>query len=197
MKTALSFFSILTILSIWCAAQDTAPLTCRGKSLPITLVPGPKMTGPELPLRFGGTRPMPSPPISGFYSETAKRFIIKTRDEFSDFWKQFTARIPPENGMPPLPAVDFSKEMVIVTAMGMRPTSGYWTVIDGACEMDGQVEVFVTNVEDTSCKGMGVFPAVTYPADAVRIPQTDLPIVFRDTNISCTEWMNRLKSTMK
>jgi hypothetical protein len=149
------------------------------------------MTGPSVPLRFCGTRQFPGPPINGLYSEKGKRFVIKTRDEFTDFWKQFTGRMPPENGAIPLPEVDFSKEMVIITAMGMRPTSGYWTVIDGACEIDGQVEVFVTNVEDTSC--MGVFDVLTYPADAVRIPQTDLPIVFRETNISCTEWMNRLK----
>lgn len=191
MKVALLFLSVVTSLSIWCAAQDTAPVTCRGKSLPITLVPGPKMTGPELPLRFGGTRPVPRPPINGFYSDQARRFIIKTREEFSDFWKEFTARIPPDNGMPPLPEIDFSKEMVIITAMGMRPTSGYWTVIDGACEIDGQVEVFVSNVEDTSC--MGVFTAVTYPADAVRIPKTELPIVFRDIKVPCTEWIDRLK----
>ena len=191
MKVALVFFSVLTSLSIWCATQDTPPATCRGKSLPITMLPGPKMTGPSVPLRFGGTRQFPGPPVNGFRSEKGKRFIIKNRDEFNDFWKQFTAPIPPENGEIPLPEVDFSKDMVIITAMGMRPTSGYWTVIDGACEVDGQVEVFVTSVEDTSC--MGVFTAVTYPADAVRIPKTDLPIVFRDTNISCAEWMNRLQ----
>ena len=191
MKVALLFFSILMSLSIWCAAQDTPRVVCHGKLLSINMLPGPKMTGPSLPLRFGGTRPVPGPPVNGFYSEKGKRFIIKNRDEFNDFWKQFTARIPSENGMPPLPEIDFSKDMVIITAMGMRPTSGYWTIIDGACETGGKVEVFITTVEDTSC--MGVFDSVTYPADAVRIPQTDLPIVFRETNISCKEWIKKFE----
>jgi hypothetical protein len=73
-----------------------------------------------------------------------------------------------------------------VSAMGQRPSSGYWTFIDGACEVDGQVEVFVTNVEDVKCSG--AFTVLTYPADAVRIPRTDLPIVFRETQLSCTQW---------
>ena len=30
--------------------------------------------------------------------------------------------------------------------------------------------------------------SLTYPADAVRLPQTDLPVVFRETQIPCREW---------
>ena len=186
MKPALLFLSILTSLSFWFATQETQPAVCRGKPLSITLLPGPKMTGPSLPLRFGGKRDVPRPPINGFVTEKGFRLVIKTTEEFSDFWKRFTAPIPPSNGIPPPPAIDFSKEMIVVSAMGQRPSLGYWTFIDGACEVDGQVEVFVTNVEDVKC--MGVFTVITYPADAVRIPRTDLPIVFRETQLSCTEW---------
>jgi len=108
----------------------------------------------------------------------------------SNFWKQLTARVPPGGWVPPPPEIDFSKEMVVVAAMGSRPSSGYWIIIDGACEVDGQVEVFVSSVEDARCSGQ--FPVVTYPADAVRIPRTDLPIVFRETRVSCTEWRDQL-----
>lgn len=188
MKLALIFFSVLTSLSLWFAAQGTPPVTCHGKPLSITLLPGPKMTGPSLPLRFGGTRPFPRPPVNGFPSDNALRLVIKNRDEFSDFWKRFTAKIPPGNSVPPPPEIDFSKEMVVVAAMGARPSSGYWTFIDGACEVDGQVEVFVSSVEDVRC--IGQFMVMTYPADAVRLPQTDLPIVFRETQIPCTQWRN-------
>jgi len=90
-----------------------------------------------------------------------------------------------------MPEIDFSKEMIIVAAMGQRPSSGYWTIIDGACEIDGQVEVFVSNVEDVSCTGQ--FGVVTYPADAVRLPRSDLPVVFRETEVSCKEWLNLLQ----
>ena len=188
MKPALIFFSVLTSLSLWFAAQGTPPVICRGKPLSITLLPGPKMTGPSLPLRFGGTRQLPT---LGFPSDNALRLVIKNRDEFSNFWKRFTAQVPPGQWVPPLPEIDFSKEMVVVAAMGRRPTSGYWTIIDGACEVDGQVEVFVSNVEGATCAGN--FPVETYPADAVRLPQTDLPIVFRETQVGCTQWLDQLQ----
>lgn len=184
MKLALIFFTVLASLSMLFATQEKQSVVCRGKSLPITLLPGPKMTGPSLPLRFGGTREFPRPPVNSFRTDEGFRLVIKTRDEFSDFWKRFTGSIPPP------PEIDFAKEVVIVAAMGERPTSGYWVFIDGACEVDGQVEVFVSNVEDVKC--MGVFPSLTYPADAVRIPRTDLPIVFRETQVSCTQWRDEI-----
>ena len=80
--------------------------------------------------------------------------------------------------------------MVVIAAMGARPTSGYWTIIDGACEVDGKVEVFVSNVEDATCTG--TLQILTHPADAVRIPRSDLPVVFRETQIGCTQWLDQL-----
>ncbi len=188
MKLALIFFSVLTGLSLWFAAQGTPPAVCRGKALPIQSLPGPKMTGPSLPLRFGGTREFPRPPFHSFPSENALRLVIKNREEFSNYWKRLTSRVSPVNGVPPLPEVDFSKEMVVVAAMGVRPMSGYSIMIDGACEVDGQVEVFVSNVDDASCSGQ--LQIVTSPADAVRLPQTDLPVVFRETQVGCKEWLD-------
>jgi hypothetical protein len=183
------FFSIS--LSMWFAPQETLPVICRGKPLSIALLPGPKTAGPSLPLRFGGKREFPRPPINGFRSNNALRLVIKNRDALSNFWKQLTAPVPPGQWVPPLPEIDFSKDMIVVAAMGARPSSGYWTIIDGACEVNGQVEVFVSNVEDASCVSqLGI---VTYPADAVRLPQTDLPVVFRETQVGCTEWLNQLQ----
>lgn len=177
---------------MWFAAQEIPPVVCRGKPLSITLLPGPNMSGPSLPLRFGGTRQLPRPPVNSLPSDNALRLVIKNGDEFSNFWKRLNARVPTGSWVPPLPEIDFSKEMVVVAAMGVRPSSGYWTIIDGACEVDGHVEVFVSNVEDVSC--VGQMAILTYPADAVRLPRTDLPFVFRETQVSCTQWHNLLRS---
>jgi hypothetical protein len=190
MKLALILFSVLTSLSMWFGTQETSSVACRGKSLPITLLPGPKMTGPSFPLRFGGARPLPSPWVNIFPSEKGFRLVIKSREEFSDFWNGLTGRVPPDQWVPPLPEIDFSKEMIVVAAMGQRPTSGYLIIIDGACEVDGQVEVLISSVEADGC--VGVSTAATYPADAVRIPQSDLPVVFRETQIPCKQWAKQL-----
>ena len=128
MKPALTCFSVLTSLSLWFGAQGTPP-TCRGKPLSITFLPGPKMTGPELPLRFGGTRPLPRPPINNLRSDNPFRLVIKNRDEFTDFWKRFVGQVSPSDWVPPLPEIDFSKEMVVVAVRGERPSCCNWTII--------------------------------------------------------------------
>lgn len=190
MKLALILFSVLTSLSMSFAVQGTPPGTCRGKSLPITLIPGPKMTGPSLPLRFGGTRPVPSPWVNIYPSVRGFRQVIKSRDEFSEFWKGLAGPVASSQLVPPLPEIDFSKEMIVVAVMGQRPTSGYWNAIDGACEVDGKLEVFISSVEDPSC--IGVTGSLTYPADAVRLPRSDLPVVFRETQIPCKQWAKQI-----
>lgn len=192
MKLALICFSVLTSLSLWFGVQEKSSLECRGKPLPITILPGPKMTSIALPLRFGGERPVPLPWVNGFPSKTPFRLIIRNRDEFSDFWKGLLAQVPPGKWTPSLPEIDFSKEMIIVAAMGERPSSGYSIIIDGACEVDGHVEVFVTSVEGGfSCgSALGV---VTTPADAVRIPRTDWPVVIRETQVPCDYWQKQLQ----
>ena len=186
MKVALIFFSVLTSLSLWFAAQETTPVVCRGKPLSIELleIPGLPMSEPLLPLRFGGTRRLTLLHID---SENPFRLVIKNRDELSDFWKRLTAKIRPGRWVPPLPEIDFSKEMVIAVGVGTKPRL---IIIDGACEVDGRVELFVSNI-DTSCVPQpGI---VTARADAVRIPKTDLPIVFRETEIGCTQWFDQLR----
>ena len=117
MKLAPIFFSVLMTFSLWFAGQGKPPVVCRGKPLSITLLPGPKMTGPALPLRFGGTRPFPSPYMNIFHSENSLRLVLKNRDEFSNVWKRLTAQVPPGGLVPPLPEIDFSKEIVVFAAL--------------------------------------------------------------------------------
>jgi hypothetical protein len=195
MKLALICFSVLTSLSLSFGVQEKAPtLECRGKPLPITILPGPTMQSIAVPLRFGGERPLPLPWFNSFPSKTPFRLVIRNRDEFSDFWKQRISPVPPGQWLPSMPEVDFSKEMVIVAAMGERSSSGYSIMIDGACEVDGHVDVFVSSFEN-ACGG-ATLGVMTAPADAVRIPRTELPIVFREFQPTCTE-MQKLMQGVK
>ena len=192
MKLALICFSVLTSLTLSFGVQEKPLGVCRGKPLPITLLPGPKMTSIALPLRFGGERPFPLPWVNGYPSKTPFRLVIRNLDEFSDFWKGLISRVPPGQWTPALPEIDFSKEMIIVAAMGERQSSGYGIIIDGACEVDGKVEVFVTSQEGGISCG-AVLMVLTAPADAVRIPKTDLPVVFREIQVGCDYWYKKLQ----
>ena len=181
MKLALIFL-VLTGLSLWFAAQGTPPAECRGKSLPITTYEvGMKVTRSPIPLRFGGTRLAPN---FGFQTDKGFRLVVKNQDQYNEFWKQLIAPIAPGKWIPPMPEIDFSKEMLVVSAMGPRPSTGYGTVIDGACEADGQLEIFISTL-DVQCGA--ALAVITYPADAVLMPRSDLPIVFRETQITCEE----------
>lgn len=192
MKLALICFSVLTSLPLWFGVQEKPLLECRGKPLPIKIMPGPTMQSIAVPLRFGGERPVPLPWFSSFPSKTPFRLVIRNRDEFNDFWKRLLAPVPSGQWVPSIPEIDFSKDMIVVAAMGERPSSGYSIIIDGACEVDGKVEVFVSSLEGgVSCgPALGV---LTTAADAVRIPQTDLPVVFRETQVSCDYWHKLLQ----
>lgn len=181
MKLALIFFSVLTSLSLSFGGQGTPRATC-GKPLPITTFPSPAVTSFALPLRFGGTRPIPLPYFNGFPSETAVRLVIRNRDQFVDYWKQLTSRSQPEK-VPPMIEIDFSKETVVVAAYGITWGEG-GIFIDGACEVDGQVEVFVNTIYGTCGLQPGIAGA---PADAIRLPRTDLPVVFVESKIHCLE----------
>ena len=195
MKLALLFFFVLTSLSLWSAPQGMPapqgppPEVCRGKPLSVTMLdkPGVEWKVPPLPIRFGSTR---YGPIWQFLydNDNPFRLIIKNRDEFSKFWDRFRNQ---RGFLPPLPEVDFSKEMIVVVGLGLRPSPGFVIMIDGACEVDGKVELFISKVEDGPCSPtLGV---TTAPADIVRIPRSDLPIKFREIEVPCVQWSEHIK----
>jgi hypothetical protein len=72
--------------------------------------------------------------------------------------------------------------MLIVAAMGQQPSSGYEIIIESACEVDNQLEVVVRSANYAKCGlQLGV---VTAPVDIVRVPKTNLPVVFRETEVA-------------
>jgi hypothetical protein len=142
---------------------------CRGKSVPVSLMEplfGLKVYGRRIPFLPGGI-------------SRRARLVIRDRDEFNELWKQI---IRLASDKPALPEVDFSREMIIVAAMGQQPSSGYEIIIDSACEVDNQLEVLVRSTNYLKCGlQLGI---VTAPVDIVRLPKTDLPVVFRETEVT-------------
>ena len=98
------------------------------------------------------------------------RLDIRSESEWRDFWRELIAR----QGHSPVPAVDFDREMILVAAMGARPTGGYRIEILSVAD-DGR-EIVVRVAETSPGRRCGTIQAVTEPADIVRVPRSNKPI---------------------
>jgi hypothetical protein len=103
--------------------------------------------------------------------------VIHNREAWVEMWKRIYNANPPDQAMALLPEVDFSREMLIVAALGERPTGGYGIIIDSACEQEKELEVVVRSISRLRC---GVTQSLTQPLDIVRLPKSELRVVFRE-----------------
>ena len=169
-RTLLSLFAILLISTpspqVLRATQD------YGRPVPITPM-APTRWEPRTSFMTG----------SGIWDQL--RLVVRDRDTWVDVWKRIHSLDPshtrPE--LPPLPEIDFSREMVVVAAMGRRPSSAYSIIIDGAYayEVNYRLEVVVRSMENR--KGCGAWTVMTAPVDIVRLPRTDRSVIFRETEV--------------
>jgi hypothetical protein len=79
---------------------------------------------------------------------------------------------------PDPPRVEFEREMLIVVALGERPTGGYGIVVDSAeTRPDG---LFVTVRTIAPGKGCMLTQALTQPVDIARVPRHEGQVGFED-----------------
>jgi hypothetical protein len=95
-----------------------------------------------------------------------RRLFIKDVGSWTTLWEEVTAPYEPP---PPVPAIDFGSEAVVVASMGTRPTGGYSITIEGVYEDDGELYVVVR--ERAPGSNCVVTQAITAPVHAVRVPQ--------------------------
>lgn len=146
----------------------TPESVCRGKTVAVSLLERP------FGLKLYGRR---SSYLNGGISQRA-RLVIRKRAEFNELWNKIMSNT---SDKPPLPEVDFSREMIVVAAMGQQP-SRYEIIIDSACEVDDQLEVLVRSTRFPTCGlQVGLLPETV---DIVRLPKTNLPVVFRETEVT-------------
>ena len=148
--------------------RATQEVAYQGKPVPVTQLE-PKLPGPRTSFRLG----------SNF--EYRFRLVIRDRDTWHEIWKRVYQHNPSNGPYPALPEIDFSREMVIVAAMGQQPTTGYAVIIDGAYERNDRLEVIVTSVISSKCGGQ--YTIVTSPIDIVRLPKIQRPVVFREIEV--------------
>ena len=90
-------------------------------------------------------------------------FVARTADQWAALW--------PHSPPPEPPALDWPAEMVIVVAVGMRPTGGYSVRIEEVRAGAGLIEVRAReNAPGPNCF---TTQALTYPLHAVAVPARD------------------------
>lgn len=113
-------------------------------------------------------------PLS-YYSGLAmpQRLVVRDPGTWASVWGQVWKLQSP---VPALPAVDFSREMVVVAALGQRPTGGYSILLDSATMTMQGLTVSVRLVSPgMNCS---VTTALTQPVDVSRLPRTDEAVEF-------------------
>lgn len=104
--------------------------------------------------------------------------VITNAQAFADFWAEANRRLTP---VPPLPEVDFSKEIVVGFAMGQQPTSGYDVRVHDPQRSRGVVTL---KVEETlpgpDCPLLQV---ITAPIDLARLTRTGDEIRFENETV--------------
>ena len=106
------------------------------------------------------------------------RIVVRDRETWDSIWKRL---LNPTPSYPPLPEIDFSREMLVIAAMGERPSGGYRILVNSAHNLGNRTEV-----EVQSMSPCGLAPAImTSPIDIVRIPRSDLTVTFREVEVKC------------
>lgn len=121
-------------------------------------------------VRFTGA-PGPYEWYSGI--DDSLHLAIRDAGRWRHYWTAIHRRVSPQ---PPLPRVDFRREVVILAALGRRPSGGYSVRIDSAVESGGVLRVHVARL--VPGRGCILSAAVTTPVDVVRLATRADSVVF-------------------
>jgi protease stability complex PrcB-like protein len=110
------------------------------------------------------------------------RLVVRDSTAWRLLWQRINRPFFPP---PALPPVDFHREMVVVAALGTRPSAGFDVVIEGATEDSAGIEVEVRRTNPST--GCPVAAAITQPVDLAKIPVSGRALRFRErsTLMSC------------
>jgi hypothetical protein len=106
----------------------------------------------------------------------SQRLVVRDQATWQQTWNSIHALIFP---VPALPAVDFTREMVVVAALGQRPTGGFSIFIDSATDTANGVSITVRSVSPGS--NCGVTTALTQPVDVARVTRREAAVSFVET----------------
>lgn len=110
--------------------------------------------------------------------EDSLRTVIRDAAEWKALWTRINRPFIPA---PTLPSIDFRREMIVVAALGRRPSAGYDVVIEEVDQSQTGIDVGVRKMRPAP--GCPVSAVVTRPLDVARIPASDRPVRFHERTI--------------
>lgn len=115
--------------------------------------------------------------------DEGQRRVVRTAGTWADVWEQLHEGRSPS---PERPAVDFDDSLVVLAAMGSRPTGGYGIGV-GSVHREGET-LYVVVRESSPGENCGVTQAITAPAVAVRVPHVsgDVHFVEEESENECS-----------
>jgi hypothetical protein len=116
---------------------------------------------------------------SGTDEEEPHVFKIETQDDWVEFWSQHRSNVVPA---PPLPAVDFTHDMVVVAVDQQQPSGGYRFEITGLDDSDQDLVVHV--LREIPAPDCNVVAVTTRPFHTVVLAQSDLQPQLEITDIT-------------
>jgi hypothetical protein len=129
-------------------------------------------------------QPLPEAQPVRYYSgiTTQQRLVVRDAATWASTWQQIVSRIQPP---PPVPMVDFASNLVIVAAMGTKPTGGYSIDVDNVRISGPDASISVT--EQSPGSGCVVTQAETAPVAVVLVPQFTGQATFieHSTQLAC------------
>jgi hypothetical protein len=132
--------------------------------------------GGVVPLARLSERPYAFTTFSGVPEST--HFVVRDSVHWMQTWTTIHRPFIPA---PAPPHIDFQREMIVVAALGNRPSEGYDVLLERAVEDSTGIEVDVRVSAPAS--GCPVGAATTQPVDLARIPASGRPVRFRERNI--------------
>lgn len=107
--------------------------------------------------------------------QTRSELVIKDEARWKEVWEKHSGA---GGSAKTMPDVDFSKEMVLVVAMGRQTTGGYGVEVVKAESSGDALKVYV--VRKTPRPGGMSLQALTAPFHIVALPKSDLKVTFID-----------------
>lgn len=115
--------------------------------------------------------------VTAFHSGISekRREVVRDQAGWTRLWAEIHAG---RTSAEAAPTVDFSRHMLIVVALGTRPTGGFAVKVRGVETRGDRLEVAV--LESCPPPGAMVIAALTQPVEVVRVPWLDQQPTFKE-----------------